>query len=87
MCCYYTKNSIINTVKQKRTKLQYCQQNENISILSFTGESYLLFPAPMSQAIVSLNYLHHSAVIADTIFTHLELIVSVFDMQVIIEKY
>ncbi len=32
------------------------------------------FPGPISQAIVNLNYLHHSAVFADTIFAHLEFI-------------
>ncbi len=52
LCCYHTKSSIINTVIQKRVKIQFCQQNDNISVLSFKGENDLLFPAPMSQAIL-----------------------------------
>ena len=68
-----------NLDNKKRIKLQFWQQNENISILPFTGKNDL-FPAPMSQAIFNLNYLHHSAAFADTIFAHQELIVSVFDM-------
>ena len=81
MCCFYTKISIINTVIQNRAKLQFSQQNGNILILPFVNKNYLLFPAPMPrQAIVNLNYLQHSVALAATIFAHLELFVSVFDM-------
>ncbi len=76
--CRLYEISIFNMAIQKRAKLQICQQNETFSVLPFTGENVLLFPAPMSQAITNLNYFHHSAVFVDTIFAHLELIVSVY---------
>ncbi len=68
MYCYYAKISVINTVIQKRAKLQFCQQIENFPVLL---KNYLLCPSPMSQAIFNLNYLHCFAVLADTIFAHL----------------
>ncbi len=68
ICCYYTKILKINTVMQTRAKFQFCHLNENISISPFMGENYLLFPAPMSQVVVNLNYLQHSVAFADYIF-------------------
>ena len=75
LCCYYTKILIINTAIQKRAKSQFLQQNENFSVLPFTGENDLLFPAPM---LTSDLQPYHSAVFADTVFAHPGLIVSVY---------
>ncbi len=74
MYCYYTKILITNTVIPNRAKLQLLSTTwEHFSCLS-RANNYLFFPGPISQAIVNMNYLHHSAVFADTIFAHVELI-------------
>ena len=78
MYCYYTEISIINIVIQKRAKLQYFINKMRTFLMPFEGQNYRFFPGPISQAIVNLNYLHQSAVFADTIFAHLELIQSGF---------
>ncbi len=64
-----------------RANLQFGLQNATFSSCLSTGENVILFSARISQAIFSLNYLHHSAVFIDIIFVHSELIFSMYNVQ------
>ena len=59
------------------TRQKLLSTNENFLALVVTNKNDLLFSVPMSEEIVTLNHLHHSAVFVGSSFAHLEQIVSI----------
>ena len=78
LCCYYTKILFTNAAISKRGKIQNRQQSGSHSVEPVALGNNLLFPVSMSKAIFKLNNSYDCTVSVDSIFTHPNLIGSVY---------